>query len=155
MTMLAALTVLPALLSRFGERIGRREPSRRVGRRRGSACRRRAARLLGRAGPASSQRHPWPGAIAGLAIMLTLAAPALALRLGNSDAGNNPPGQTTRQAYDLLAKGFGPGFNGPLQVVASLPHASDTAALAQRRERAAGDGRRGVGLGRRASARRA
>jgi RND superfamily putative drug exporter len=76
------------------------------------------------------ERHPWEGAIAGLAIMLTLCAPALALRLGNSDAGNNPPNQTTRQAYDLLAKGFGPGFNGPLQVVAQLPHVNDTAALA-------------------------
>ena len=131
MTMLASLTVLPALLSRFGERIGRP---------------RRARRARGRADEASGprhpragfwvrwaaviERHPWPGALAGLAIMLTLASPALALRLGNSDAGNNPSGQTTRQAYDLLAKGFGPGFNGPLQVVASLPHADDTAALA-------------------------
>jgi RND superfamily putative drug exporter len=77
------------------------------------------------------QRHPWPGALAGLAIMLTLAAPALALRLGNSDAGNNPPSSTTRHAYDLLAQGFGSGFNGPLQVVASLPRAGDTAAVAQ------------------------
>jgi len=62
--------------------------------------------------------------------MLTLAAPALALRLGNSDAGNNPPSSTTRHSYDLLAKGFGSGFNGPLQVVASLPHAGDSAAVA-------------------------
>jgi RND superfamily putative drug exporter len=76
------------------------------------------------------QRHPWPGAVAGLAIMLTLAAPALALRLGNSDAGNNPSSSTTRHAYDLLAKGFGRGFNGPLQVVASLPRAGDAAAVA-------------------------
>jgi RND superfamily putative drug exporter len=75
------------------------------------------------------ERHPWPGAIAGLAIMLTLAAPALALRLGNSDAGNNPTSQTTRQAYDLLAKGFGAGVNGPLLLVAKLPHRNDAAAL--------------------------
>jgi RND superfamily putative drug exporter len=127
MTMLAALSVLPALLSRFGERIGRR---------------RGGQRLAGRTTAASNaptgfwarwsgliERHPWPGAIAGLAIMLALSSPALALRLGNSDAGNNPPGQTTRRAYDLLAKGFGPGFNGPLQVVASLPRPNDTAVL--------------------------
>jgi putative drug exporter of the RND superfamily len=134
MTMIAALTVLPALLSRFGERIGRKSSRR---------SRRRGATDASQPTPAAAQqargfwvrwsgfieRHPWQGAIAGLAIMLTLCAPALALRLGNSDAGNNPPGQTTRQAYDLLAKGFGPGFNGPLQVVASLPHAGDTAAL--------------------------
>ena len=74
--------------------------------------------------------------------MLVLAAPALALRLGNSDAGNNPPNDTTRQAYDLIAKGFGPGSNGPLEVVASLPHAGDSAALATRRGRAEGDGER-------------
>jgi putative drug exporter of the RND superfamily len=125
MTMLAALTALPAVLSRFGERVGR--PGRRE-----------------RANPRPSgseprgfwawwanviQRHPWPATIAGLAIMLVLASPVLALRLGNSDAGNNPPSDTTRQAYDLIAKGFGPGSNGPLQVVAALPHARDTAAL--------------------------
>jgi RND superfamily putative drug exporter len=127
MTMLAALTVLPALLSRFGERIGR-----------GRGRKRKAASAEPREGgrgfwvrwAALVERHPWPGAIVGLAIMLVLASPLLALRLGNSDAGNNPPSQTTRQAYDMLAKGFGAGFNGPLQVVASLPHADDAAALA-------------------------
>ena len=96
------------------------------------------------------ERHPWQGAIAGLAIMLTLCAPALALRLGNSDAGNNPPGQTTRQAYDLLAKGFGPGFNGPLQVVASLPHRKRHGGAREHRERAARDQRRRLRICRRA-----
>ena len=124
LTMLAALTVLPALLARFGKRIGRGGRSRR-------STQEKAPRKGFWAGWAAFiERHPWPSAIAGLAIMLTLASPALALRLGNSDAGNNPPGQTTRQAYDMLAKGFGPGFNGPLQVVASLPRAGDAAALA-------------------------
>jgi RND superfamily putative drug exporter len=124
MTMLAALTFLPAFLSRFGERIGRRRGGRRHGRQETAA----PSRFWG-PGSAFIARHPWEGAIAGLAIMLTLCAPALALRLGNSDAGNNPPGETTREAYDLLAKGFGAGFNGPLQVVASLPRANDAAAL--------------------------
>jgi putative drug exporter of the RND superfamily len=123
MTMLAALTVLPALLSRFGERIGRR------GRRQAAAASSAPAGFWTR-WSAFIARHPWQGAIAGLAIMLALASPALALRLGNSDAGNDPAGQTTRQAYDLLAGGFGAGFNGPLQVVVSLPHANDPAALA-------------------------
>ena len=50
------------------------------------------------------QRHPWPGAVAGLAIMLTLAAPALALRLGNSDAGNNPPSLTCRPPTTYLPR---------------------------------------------------
>lgn len=142
MTMLAALTVLPALLSRFGERIVRRRPGRRPGR--GSTA--AAAPAAAPAGfwvrwSGFIERHPWEGTIAGLAIMLTLASPALALRLGNSDAGNNPPGQTTRQAYDLLAAGFGQGFNGPLQVVARLPRANDAQALTDIANglRAAGD----------------
>ncbi len=133
MTMLAALTVLPSLLSRFGERIVRRRG------RRGRARSTGAALGVSQSAPtgfwarwsALIERHPWQGMIAGLAIMLTLASPALALRLGNSDAGNNPPAQTTRQAYDLLAKGFGAGVNGPLLLVASLPHRGDAAALAQ------------------------
>ncbi len=143
MTMLAALTVLPALLSRFGERIGRQRVSRRLGRgRRGSSASASAATPGAAAAtqPPTGfwlrwsrliERHPWPGAIAGLAIMLTLATPALALRLGNSDAGNNPTSQTTRQAYDLLAKGFGAGVNGPLLLVAKLPRKDDPAALAR------------------------
>ncbi len=127
MTMLAALTVLPAVLSRWGERVAR--PSRRA-RKSAETAAALEARSFWSRWATWIQRHPWPGTIAGLAIMLTLAAPALALRLGNSDAGNNPPNTTSRQAYDLLAKGFGRGFNGPLQVVASLPHAGDAAALA-------------------------
>jgi RND superfamily putative drug exporter len=63
--------------------------------------------------------------------MLVLAAPALGLRLGSSDAGNDPTTQTTRKAYDLLAQGFGRGFNGPLQVAVALPSAHDSSALTQ------------------------
>ena len=50
--------------------------------------------------------------------MLVLAIPVLSLRLGSSDQGNDPSSTTTRQAYELLADGFGPGFNGPLLLVA-------------------------------------
>ncbi len=63
------------------------------------------------------QHRPWPAAIGGLALLLLLAAPVLSLRLGFSDEGNYPADTTTRKAYDLLAQGFGPGFNGPLLVV--------------------------------------
>jgi putative drug exporter of the RND superfamily len=117
MTMLAALTVLPVLLSRFGERIGRRRRRARPG----SGWWARWAGVV--------HRHPWPGALAGLAIMLVLAAPALSLRFGSSDAGNDPTSLTTRKAYDLLGEGFGKGFNGPLQLVAQLPRRDDRAAL--------------------------
>jgi RND superfamily putative drug exporter len=60
-------------------------------------------------------------AIASALTMLVIAAPATALRLGSSDASNDPAGQTTHRAYELLAQGFGEGFNGPLQVVAQVP----------------------------------
>jgi putative drug exporter of the RND superfamily len=120
-TMLAALSALPAMLSRVGERIGRR---------------RARAAAEGTAGPGFwlrwarfIRRHPWPAAIAGVTIMLVIAIPALSMRMALSDAGNDPAGTTTRKAYDLLAEGFGRGFNGPLQVVAQLPRANDAAAL--------------------------
>jgi RND superfamily putative drug exporter len=127
MTMIAALTALPALLSRFGHRVGR--PGRRE-------RRRIAADAPARPGFWSRwamvvQARPWPAAIAGLAIMAVLAAPVFSMRLASSDAGNNPAHDTTRKAYDLLAQGFGKGFNGPLQIVTELPKAGDTAGLSQ------------------------
>ncbi len=133
LTLLAALTVLPALLSRFGERIA-------GPRRRGRAVQARPANATTVDGETASsgfwprwalliQRHPWPAAITGTAIMLVLMTPVLSMRLASSDAGNDPTGQTTRRAFDLLAEGFGKGFNGPLQVVATLPRAADRPAL--------------------------
>jgi RND superfamily putative drug exporter len=121
-TMLAALTALPALLSRIGGHIGRRRRVRpATPSDEGAGFWARWARFI--------RRHPWPAAIAGLAIMLVIATPALSMRMGLGDAGNDPAGTTTRKAYDLLAEGFGQGFNGPLQVVAQLPHPNDGAAL--------------------------
>jgi putative drug exporter of the RND superfamily len=67
------------------------------------------------------QRRPRMIALVGTLCMLAIAAPATAMRLGSSDASDNPASFTTYRAYQLLAKGFGPGFNGPLQVVARLP----------------------------------
>jgi RND superfamily putative drug exporter len=69
--------------------------------------------------------------VAATALMLTLAAPMLGLRLGASDAGNDPAGQTTRQASELIARGFGKGFNGPLQLAVKLPKTNAGSALAQ------------------------
>jgi RND superfamily putative drug exporter len=71
------------------------------------------------------QSRPWPFAIGALALLLVLVAPVASLRLGNPDAGNDPPGTTTRLAYDLLAKGFGPGYNGPLTVATSFSGPAD------------------------------
>ncbi len=74
-------------------------------------------------------RHPHRVAVPSALIMLLIAAPAVALRLGSSDASNDPSNTTTYQAYRLLAEGFGEGFNGPLQVVVKLPHRDDASAL--------------------------
>jgi putative drug exporter of the RND superfamily len=75
------------------------------------------------------QRHSWLGAISGLLVLLILALPVLGLRLGFADEGNYPDGTDTKVAYDLLAKGFGPGFNGPLQLVARVPDGTSPATL--------------------------
>jgi RND superfamily putative drug exporter len=75
------------------------------------------------------QRRPWAFAIGALAILLALAAPALGMRLGFPDAGNDPPDTMTRQAYDLNTQGFGPGSNGPVVIAAELPNRSDEATV--------------------------
>ncbi len=64
------------------------------------------------------QHHPWMAMIAGAGILLILAAPLLGLRMGFSDEGNFPEDTSTRKAYDLIAEGFGPGFNGPILITA-------------------------------------
>jgi RND superfamily putative drug exporter len=74
-------------------------------------------------------RRPILLALAALVLILTFASPMLSLRLGLSDAGNDAASTTTRKAYDLLAAGFGPGFNGPLLLVAQVGSAKDRAAL--------------------------
>jgi RND superfamily putative drug exporter len=63
------------------------------------------------------QHRPWPVALVALTILCVLAIPAFSLQLGVADSGTDPADTTTRKAYDLLAKGFGPGFNGPLTIV--------------------------------------
>jgi len=119
----ASLTLLPALIGSAGSRIGRP----------GALARRLAGRRA-RGGAWETwirliQRRPWWAAAAATVLMLALASPALGLRLGNTDAGNDPASQTTRRAYDLLARGFGPGFNGPLLFAVTLPRRGDTTAL--------------------------
>ena len=117
--MVGAVTLLPALLSFAGHRVNSlRIPV--LGRRRapstaGDSPALRWSRFV--------QRHPWRYAIAATVVLLALAAPALGMRLGFADAGNDPPGKMTRQAYDLTTRGFGPGLNGPLLIVAKLPGA--------------------------------
>ena len=72
--------------------------------------------------------RPWRYLIASVVVLLALAAPALSMRLGQTDAGTLPTSSTQRRAYDLLGTGFGKGFNGPLLLVAEVP-SGDAAAL--------------------------
>ncbi|MFT3851713.1 MAG: MMPL family transporter [Ilumatobacteraceae bacterium] len=69
----------------------------------------------------SVQHHPWRAVVLGVLLLGAMAVPLFGLRFGFSDQGNDPADTTTRKAYDLLAEGFGPGFNGPLVLVAELP----------------------------------
>ncbi len=119
--MLAAITLLPALLSYLGPKVDRlRIPFLGRGlRNEGNGDESPAARWSH-----AVQRRPWPAAIAATALLLALAAPALGMRLGFPDAGNDPPDTMTRQAYDLNTEGFGPGTNGPLVIAADLPDRS-------------------------------
>jgi RND superfamily putative drug exporter len=137
LVMLASLTLLPALLTGLGPRLAR--PSRRA-RRRAARASAAGAQTNGEAAAAAPgggawlrwsmfvERRPRTIAVAATSVMLLIAAPAIALRLGSSDAGNDPAGQTTHKAYELLAQGFGEGFNGPLLVVAKVPGARTAAA---------------------------
>ena len=109
-----ALTLLPALLSLLGDRI---DTGRVLGRRR--APRPVEATAWWRLAHRISAR-PWPYLVASSVLLLALAAPALSMQTGFPDAGDEPTSTTHRQAHDLLAEGFGPGFNAPLLVVADL-----------------------------------
>ena len=64
--------------------------------------------------------HPWRSSIAATIVLLMLAIPVLDMQLGQADAGTAPTSTTHRRAYDLLADGFGDGFNGPLLLVVDL-----------------------------------
>jgi RND superfamily putative drug exporter len=135
MTMIAALTLLPALLTIAGTRVDRlRIPG--LGQRTRSTAEDTRWFRWSRA----IQRRPLIAALLSGALLLALCIPTLSLRLGSNDAGTDPPGTTTRKAYDLLAEGFGPGFNGPLAIVAALPGHDQDRALKELRSTLDGEG---------------
>jgi putative drug exporter of the RND superfamily len=122
-TMLASVTLLPAVLGFVGKKIDK-------------------LRLpwfhRSEANPEHSfwfkwsryiQRRPWVAATAGLVILVTLAIPLFSLRLGLSDTGSGSEKKTSRRAYDILTEGFGPGFNGPLLLAAELGSPGDMGSL--------------------------
>ena len=125
-TMFASLTLLPALLGFQGDHV----------------LSRRERRSLATNGPEpivtnsrwqrlanTVTEHPRKLSLVALIAIVVICIPFFSLHLGSSDAGTDPAGSTTRQAYDLLATGFGPGFNGPLQVVGSIHNAKDEAVM--------------------------
>ncbi len=125
LVLVASLTLVPALLSKFGARVA--APSRKA--------RKRAAR--GEA-PAESAWRRWsvtvqsrPKTLAGLSLLLMLlfVVPFFAMRLDTSDAGNDPSNTNTYRAFNLLSQGFGQGFNGPLLVAVELPNAGKESVL--------------------------
>ncbi len=124
MTMIAALTLLPAFLTIAGSWVDRlRIPG--LGSRKPSTAENTRWFRWSR----EIQKRPLASALISGGLLIALCIPTLSLRLGSNDAGTDPAGTTTRQAYDLLAEGFGPGFNGPFSIVAALPAQGDDGAL--------------------------
>ena len=127
LTMVASLTLLPAMLGFLGLKVLRRAERTMLARdgrqvEQAGAFWLRWAEGLGR-------RPLIPGVLA-LAVIVILAIPVLSLRTGIQDASTDPASSTIYQAYQLLAKGFGPGFNGPLDVVGQVNSPADRAHFA-------------------------
>jgi RND superfamily putative drug exporter len=113
-TMLASVTLLPAVMGFVGKNIdkirlpwfhrGIDDPQ--------ASMWFRWSRVL--------QRRPAVPALVGLVALVALTIPMFDLRLGFADAGSGSTDRSSRRAYDLLSDGFGPGFNGPLLLAAEL-----------------------------------
>ncbi|GAB7045555.1 MMPL family transporter [Catenuloplanes indicus] len=110
----SATTLLPALLTLLGTRVDAL-PVRRARAGRESGWGRLAGRVI---------RRPWRYALTSGLLLLALAAPAAAMTLGQTDAGDKPVSSAERAGYDAMAAAFGPGINGPLTVVAELSPAA-------------------------------
>ena len=126
LTVLAAITLLPAMLGMLKLKVLSRAQRRQLAEHGPSEV--HATGFWSR-WAAKVQARPTGKAVVALLVMVAVALPVFSLRLGSSDAGNNPRTTTSRQAYDLMAGGFGAGSNGPLLLVAEAPAAQDKAAL--------------------------
>jgi putative drug exporter of the RND superfamily len=144
-TVFSALTVLPALFNArlpgfLGGRIGAVVPRRRERRkvREGNYTHNDESPIWAR-WTAILSRRPALFAIGAAAVMLAIGIPFLHMRLGAADAGTDPSGTTTRVAYDLLAKGYGPGYNGPLELIAQINNRGELTAFTRAAQSVAKD----------------
>ncbi len=126
LTMLASLTLLPAMLGFLGFKVLRKKQRQAIAD--GTVDHSEHHGVWYRLSHFIERRPVMP-AIGALAVLVLLAIPFLGIRLGNSDQGNDPATTTTRVGYDLVAQGFGPGYNGKLELVVSGPRAADPAFL--------------------------
>ncbi len=128
---LAATIMLPAVLSLLGHRIN----SLPIFPRRKGAAAAAGTGVWARWGGFVS-RHPWWMLLAGLAILIPMAAPVFRMTLGQEDVGVSSTKTTQRQAYDLMTEGYGVGYNGPLLVAVNLdpPAKEDPTVLAEENE---------------------
>jgi RND superfamily putative drug exporter len=122
-SMVAAVTLLPGLLGLAGTKIDKLSIHRKshVVKPADETVAGRWAHHVG--------NHPVRYAIVGLGVLCAIAVPALSMRIGVPDDGNAPTHTTQRIAYDQLAEGFGPGFNGPILVVVELSTPDDAATV--------------------------
>ncbi len=125
MTLLASITLLPALLGFTGRNLDK------LGLPHAKKQERTDAESMWHRWSRLVQRYPWYAAIGSSALLIVLAIPLFSMRLGFGDAGNRPTTDTSRKAYDLLAASFGAGFNAPLIVAAELPAGASSAATVQ------------------------
>jgi RND superfamily putative drug exporter len=125
--MAATATLLPALIGVTHRRIDRLQIGR-LGRPPADPDRTAVARWA-----RVVDRRPVLGVVASLALLAVLASPLTGIRFGFPDAGNDAKDTTTRQAYDMVVKGFGAGANGPLIAVVTTERAGDRAAVEQLR----------------------
>ena len=135
-TMLAALTLVPAFMGLIRENV-RALSARFRARKAGLSAQQQAAQTAA----ATHEQHehsafarwgqmvsgrPWPWAVLSVAVLVVLAIPLFSITLGQPDNGTNPTSDSSRRAYDLISQGFGVGVNGPLTVVVKLPKQSSS-----------------------------
>jgi putative drug exporter of the RND superfamily len=128
-SVLSAITILPAVLGKLGHRIDNAKVPFTKSHDGAEAQANTPVARFGRL----VTSHPKTAVVATLAVIATLVIPLMSMQLGTADAGTDPADTTTRKAYDLLAEGFGPGFNGPLLVAVDQkndPGAADKLAAA-------------------------